>query len=325
MRNMPNFTASVVLYNTPEHQLKHLLDCIEKSSIRPTVYLIDNSPVPLNFPCFDLPWVVNIKACTNGGYGAGHNIALRQTIDHAEFHFVLNPDVYFGPHELEKMVSFMGYHSDIGQLMPRVSYPDGSPQYLCKLLPTPVDLLIRRFAGGPFRQLVRKRLEYFELRFTDYSQVMDVPFLSGCFMLFRTAALRVVGLFDERFFIYAEDIDITRRVHAQFRTVFYPGATIVHDHARQSYKDKRALWIHVQNLVRYFSKWGWIWDTERTMINRDTLRQFSKLQTGLHPVANTIEDERINGNFIETRSNNLNVATDRREQKVVDDTKNEAD
>src|ERR1700679_3188644 len=73
MRNMPNFTASVVLYNTPEHQLKHLLDCIEKTSIRPTVYLIDNSPVPLNFQCFDLPWGAIIKARQNAAYGVRHN------------------------------------------------------------------------------------------------------------------------------------------------------------------------------------------------------------------------------------------------------------
>ena len=52
---------------------------------------------------------------------------------------------------------------------------------------------------------------------------MDVPYLSGCFMLFRVAALRRVGLFDERFFMYPEDIDLTRRIHAEFRTVFFQG------------------------------------------------------------------------------------------------------
>jgi cellulose synthase/poly-beta-1,6-N-acetylglucosamine synthase-like glycosyltransferase len=87
---------------------------------------------------------------------------------------------------------------------------------------------------------------------------MDVPYLSGCFMLFRVEALRKVGLFDERFFMSPEDIDISRRMDAEFRTVFFPGATIVHDHARESYKSMRSMWIHAENLIRYFNKWGWI-------------------------------------------------------------------
>ena len=103
-------------------------------------------------------------------------------------------------------------------------------------------------------------MERYELRFTGYRDVMDVPYLSGCFMLFRTSALKRVGLFDERFFMYPEDIDITRRMNAEFRTVFFPGATIVHDHARQSYKSAKLLLVHVVNTVKYFNKWGWIRD-----------------------------------------------------------------
>jgi hypothetical protein len=117
-------------------------------------------------------------------------------------------------------------------------------------------------------------MERFELRFTGYNRVMDVPYLSGCFMLFRTAALRRIGLFDERFFMYPEDIDITRRMNAEYRTVFFPGATVVHDHARESYKSRRSLRIHVENSIKYFNKWGWIRDPQRSRVNRETLRQF---------------------------------------------------
>lgn len=117
-------------------------------------------------------------------------------------------------------------------------------------------------------------MEQFELRHSNYDKIMDVPYLSGCFMLFRTSSLRRIGLFDERFFMYPEDIDITRRMHAEFRTVFFPGATIVHDHARESYKSASALWVHLYNLAKYFNKWGWAWDSERERVNRATLRQF---------------------------------------------------
>jgi len=235
---------------------------------------VDNSPLSAEQPVFHDPRITYIKAQRNLGYGGGHNVALRRTLEFSEFHFVLNPDVHFAPLELEKMICFMRENADIGQLMPSVVDEGGNHQYLCKLIPTPVDLILRRFARGPLRSLFRKRMERFELRFTGFNRVLDIPFLSGCFMLFRMAALRRIGLFDERFFVYAEDIDITRRMNAEFHTVFFPGACIVHGHARESYKNTRSLWIHMVNSIRYFNKWGWIRDPERSRVNRETLRQF---------------------------------------------------
>jgi GT2 family glycosyltransferase len=267
-------TASLVLYNTAKHQLDRLWESIQQSTVVPHLYVVDNSPKATQHPVFNESRVTYIKTAGNLGYGRGHNIALRTVLKSSEFHFVFNPDIYFGPEELEKMICFMRANGSVGQLMPKVLHQDGSLQYLCKLIPTPADLLLRRFMGGPFKSLLRKRMERFELRFTGYSRIMDVPYLSGCFMLFRVDALRKVGLFDERFFMYPEDIDISRRMNAQFRTVFFPGATIVHDHARDSYKSMRSMWIHIENLVKYFNKWGWIRDSQRSQANRETLKQF---------------------------------------------------
>jgi GT2 family glycosyltransferase len=271
---MSDITASVVLYKTPPAQILRLYECLANSSCRPYVYVIDNSPAPTTLPFEMPPWITYIHSEANLGYGAGHNVALRQILGSSKFHFVLNPDTSFAEGELEKMVTFITQHPDVGQLMPKVIYPDGSLQYLCKLIPTPADLLLRRFMIGPFKRLAQRQNQRFELRFTGYDRQMDVPYLSGCFMLFRTSALQQIGLFDERFFMYPEDIDITRRVNAQFRTLFFPGATIVHDHGRESYRNVRALWIHVRNLVKYFNKWGWFHDPARSQVNRAVLAQF---------------------------------------------------
>ena len=267
-------TASVVLYNTPKDQLDRLIDCTARSSQKLHLYLVDNSPRFVDSTLFHLPGVTYIKAKANKGYGAGHNIALRESLKISDFHFVLNPDISFGPEELGKMVRFMENNPSVGQLMPKVVYPGGRTQYLCKLIPTPADLFLRRFALGPLKALASKKIEQFELRFTGYEREMDVPYLSGCFMLFRMSALKHIGLFDERFFMYPEDIDITRRMHAEFRTVFFPKAIVVHDHAQESYKSKRALLVHIINLIKYFNKWGWIWDEQRTKINRKVIQQF---------------------------------------------------
>lgn len=270
---MSRITASVVIYNTAQDQLARLLACIQRSSLGLQTYVIDNSPHPVDMPCLHQPETTYIRAGKNLGYGAGHNIALRKTLDSSDFHFVLNPDIYFEPGELEKMIRFIENDSDIGQLMPKIVYPDGSLQYLCKLLPTPADLMLRRFASVPLRGLGRASMDRFELRHSSYNQVMDVPYLSGCFMLFRTSVLRRIGLFDERFFMYLEDVDLSRRAHAESRTVFFPGATVVHDHARESYKNGRALWTHIRSAISYFNKWGWFRDPERTQVNAGALQR----------------------------------------------------
>ena len=268
---MTTITASIVLYNTNESQLSRVLDCIIQSTVFDRIILVDNSPTKLPSKLMHLPHLTYIHVGKNLGYGAGHNIAIREIIDQSEFHFVLNPDIYFEPVAIHQMIGRMRQDESIGQLMPKVVYPDGSLQYLCKLIPTPFDLIIRRFLRGSLKELARKKVENFELRFTGYNREMDVPYLSGCFMLFRISALKKVGLFDERFFMYPEDIDITRRMHAQFRTLFFPDATIVHDHAQESYKSKKMLWIHLFNLIKYFNKWGWFFDVERKKVNAYTL------------------------------------------------------
>jgi hypothetical protein len=175
--------------------------------------------------------------------------------------------------EFEKMLKFMEQDPAVGQLIPRVIYPDGGLQYICRLLPTPLELFLRRFSLGFFRQTVRRWIERLELRFSGYNTIMDVPYISGCFILFRVSAVQKIGLFDERFFMYMEDVDISRRMHTEFRTVFFPDATIVHDHSRASYKSIWALWRHIHSMIQYFNKWGWVWDVQRTKVNREALRR----------------------------------------------------
>jgi GT2 family glycosyltransferase len=136
------------------------------------------------------------------------------------------------------------------------------------LLPTPVDLFVRRFLPDRF---TRKRQYKFELRATGYNKIMEVPFLSGCFMALRTKALEQCGLFDERFFMYGEDIDFSRRINEQFKTMFYPHVSIVHGYEAASYKSLKMLKIHTQSIIRYFNKWGWFWDMRRDETNKRIL------------------------------------------------------
>jgi GT2 family glycosyltransferase len=206
----------------------------------------------------------------NKGYGAGHNIAIRmvQKIG-AKYHVVLNPDLEFEPDIIDKIVEFMDSDDTIAQVMPKVLNQRGELQYLCKLLPTPMDLFFKRFLQEKY---TKKSLIRYQLKFTDYNKQMNVPYLSGCFMFFRASAFRTVGLFDERFFMYPEDIDMTRRMHKVYKTIYYPEVSIIHAHKAGSYVSRKMLIIHIMNMIKYFNKWGWFFDHERKIINANILK-----------------------------------------------------
>jgi GT2 family glycosyltransferase len=206
------------------------------------------------------------------GYGAAHNIAIRESIyDDIPYHLVINPDIILTKEALETMLLFIAQHSEVGSLMPRVIYPNGQLQRLCKLLPTPMDVFGRRFLPAKWMQ---RRNQTYELHASGYDRLMNIPYLSGCFMLLRTQAVQQARLFDERFFMYPEDMDLTRRIHRDYLTVFFPHATIIHNHEKASYKSLKMLWIHMVNMCRYFNKWGWFCDKERTLFNQTAIREY---------------------------------------------------
>ncbi len=265
-------TASIVTYQTDPKQLRTVVACAANSVVD-RIYVVDNSPAPTlsDFARSLSPKIEYTHGQGNVGYGAAHNIAIRQAMTlGAKYHIVLNPDIQFNPDDIQKIAEYMDRNPDVGHTMPRVVYPNGELQYVCKLIPSPADLIFKRFLPSSW---TNRSMRKFQLKFTDYNHEMNVPYLSGCFMFFRIAALKDVGLFDERFFMYPEDIDITRRIHEKYRTMYYPAITIVHAHAAESKTSKKMLWIHITNMIRYFNKWGWIFDSKRTATNKTLLKE----------------------------------------------------
>lgn len=271
---MKDLSASIVVYRSPANILAQTIHSFLSCTQESRLYIIDNSPTDqLKYLAYN-PRITYIFNSRNLGFGAGHNISLRLAMEQSKYHLVLNPDVYFDPGVLKRLYQFMESNTDIGQVMPKVLYPDGRLQPLCKLLPTPKTLVIRRFFGF-LKSFLNKENYTYELHFSGYDKIMDVPFLSGCFMFLRTDALKKVGLFDERFFLYTEDTDLSRRIHKYYRTVYYPDVAIYHYHQRGSYNNPWLFWCSIKSAFSYFNKWGWAIDEERETFNNKVLQKLS--------------------------------------------------
>jgi GT2 family glycosyltransferase len=274
---MKDLSASIVVYKNAVEILEKTIQSFLRSTLDSKLYIVDNSPTDRLKALVNDPRIVYRFNNKNVGFGAAHNTVLREILNETNYHIILNPDVYFEEGVIQKLYAFMDQHSEIGQVMPKVLYPDGRLQPLCKLLPTPQTLIKRRFFNFYKSSLERENYRY-ELRFSGYDKIMDVPFLSGCFMFLRTEALKKVGLFDERFFLYTEDADLSRRIHKHYRTVYFPQATIYHHYQRGSYRNFWLTWCNIKSAIRYFNKWGWLNDSEREFFNQRTIQQLAEIR-----------------------------------------------
>lgn len=270
-------SCSVVSFHNPPEQVAQTLHCVAATPGNITLCLLDNSRTDVLAATAREAGARYVHLPSNPGFGAAHNIAIREAIAGGyDYHLVLNPDIAFGPEVIPALAAYMHSHPDVGLVMPDIRYPDGRRQHLCKLLPNPVDLLLRRFMPSLYRS--SGRLATYELHRSGYDRVMDVPSLSGCFMFLRTSVLRQVGGFDEGFFLYMEDFDLSRRVGRIARTVFYPAVSVTHEYQQGSYKNASLLRHHLRSAFRYFNKWGWLFDAERRSVNRRTLRALAQPQ-----------------------------------------------
>ena len=260
-------TCSIVLYRNPAEQVRKAVESFLHCSGKIKLYLVDNSGEDTLRYEFIHPRIEYIFTGENLGFGAGHNLAIKKSLGESRFHLILNPDVEFKEGTIEQIFDFMKQRSDIGLVMPKVIYPSGQLQFLCRKLPAPADLIVRRFCPKPLKYFFKRLLDRYELKHMDYDSIMQIPNLCGCFMFVRTAVFEQVGMFDERFFLYFEDTDLCRRINEYYRTVYYPTVSVIHTYSRASYRDRKMLMHHLVSSIQYFNKWGWFNDSKRNLIN----------------------------------------------------------
>ena len=207
-----------------------------------------------------LPPLRTIQSPQNGGFAAGNNLGIKTA--RGEYVLVMNPDIAVVAGGLEKMVALMEQQPEIGVVSPKLINPDGSIQDSCRRFPSWPMPLYRRTALGKL-PWAKKKLGYYLMADWDHASSRPVDWLFGACLLLRRSAFEKVGLFDERFFMYFEDLDLCRRFwEAGYSVYYFADVELVHYHQRLSAERggviglfNRAGRIHLMSGVKYFAKY----------------------------------------------------------------------
>ena len=251
-------TISIVNWNTRDELRECLRSALAQDDVQLELIVVDNgsSDGSAEMVRSEFPDIVTlISNSANLGFGAAHDQAL--TIARGACALLLNPDCRFlSTDVLAKMAAYMDANADVGLLGPKILYPDGRLQYSARRFPT-------MFAAG-FRHTILGKLfpnNRFVRRYmmTDWAhdRIADVDWLSGSALMARGDMCRQIGLLDERFFMYCEDVDWCKRAHrAGWRVVYYPEVSISHRIGASS--DQNPIPMikqHHKSMLRYFLKY----------------------------------------------------------------------
>ena len=260
-------SACIVVYNGAEEALRAaqtVLDCTRRHPL--TLYLVDNaspdgSGQRLTRAAADgtlrtAPGQQVQVLCRtqNGGFGTGHNTVL--SLLHSRVHFILNPDIQLTADTLSDLADWMAEHPDAVMARPGLRFPDGRPQSLplrrCALRP----MVYRQL---PFLKFWEKYNRAYLMEGEDLSAPVEIEFCTGSFSAVRTAEFKAVGGFDEHYFMYVEDADLTQKMRTKGKAYLVPQYTAIHAWHRAAHRSLKPFLWQLRSLLRYFSKWGFAW------------------------------------------------------------------
>jgi N-acetylglucosaminyl-diphospho-decaprenol L-rhamnosyltransferase len=252
-----DLSVSVVSYRTPA-LLRQCLGALERerAQMDMDVTVVDNASGDgsAEMVAEDFAWVRLIRNDRNLGFGAAHNQALR--IAEGRYVLILNSDATPRVGALQALVGFLDAHPRVAVAGPKLRYPDGRVQPSRRRFPTVATLLfestqLQRF--WPDNAVLRRY--YMADRSDDEPQ--EVDWIVGACLCVRAQAAVEVGLFDERFFMYSEELDWCRRFHAAgWRVAYVPQAEVMHVEgasARLDYAARDRLFQ--TSKLQYAAKW----------------------------------------------------------------------
>ncbi len=251
MQEEKHITASIVVYKENLKVLENAIDSFLGSPLSKKLYIIDNSPSNEFKNKIQNDSVEYIYSNKNIGFGKGHNSILHKLTSENKYHLILNPDVRFHPEILEKLVLKMESNESFSMIAPRVLNSNNELLYTARRYPSLFELIFR------FLGIFKKFTIRGEYKNQNHKQSFSPDFVQGSFMLFKTEDLLRLEGFDERYFMYMEDVDICRKIDLSGkRKLYFPATEIIHTHRKGSSKEFRLFFIHISSIIKYFIKWG---------------------------------------------------------------------
>jgi GT2 family glycosyltransferase len=249
-----------IIVVTHQHRpfIERCLDAIDRvrTELPCEVFVVDNlsDDGTAELVAAKYPWVrlsIRDRRC---GFSDNNNFAIRQAT--GRYVLLLNPDTEIRPGALPALARFMDGRSDAGIAGAKLLTPDGAIQPSCRRFPTFGTFLVRR---TPLRFIMRSSPANARHLMLDRPSTgpLEVDWVLGACMFVRRDAIEKVGMLDEGFFLYVEDIDWCYRMGLQgWKTYWVPEAEIVHHHLAAS---DRALvgwhsWVHLKSMFRYWRK-----------------------------------------------------------------------
>ena len=241
---MIKISASIVIYNDKREILEKAIESFLSLGVEKELIVVDNSSIAsLKSFCEQLNDTQYLFLGKNTGFGKGHNIAFNSLKLRSNIHLILNPDIFFDAQEIESFLKWFRQDATAALAIPQVRYPDGTLQNVVRNIPTPLSLLKRKFICN-----------YGAIRIDD-NIIKEIPFAHGCFMAFKTEVFEKINGFDERFFLYMEDVDIWIRAKKFGSTVINTHYKIYHEHRKGSAKNLKLLLLHISSVLKFFRKY----------------------------------------------------------------------
>lgn len=202
-------------------------------------------------------WGERIRIIENGanrGFAWGNNRGIE--VARGEYNCLLNPDTIVRPGALAELVAFLDATPRAGFVGPKVLNPDGSFQRSAKRsIPTPLDAISKAlFLSRLFPH--SRRLARYETTFLDENQTQPIEACTGCCMMLRRAVIDEIGMLDEGYFLYCEDVDwFIRAKWAGWEVWYHPVAVIEHHHAySQSFRRYKTVRDFHDSMIRFHRK-----------------------------------------------------------------------
>jgi len=259
---MQDLAVIIISHNSKEF-LAPCLNTVQKAieGLTATVYVVDNGgdDGSDSFVRENFSWCEVIRSENNGGYSYGNNLGIKAAgfPDAGKFRYamLLNPDTETPPDAFRKMIAYMDSHADIGVLGPKLILENGSLDLACRRgEPTPATSFFHIF--GLAKIFPRSSLfARYNMTFLDENQTADVDSVVGACMLMRGEALAKVGVMDETFFMYGEDIDLNLRFkRLGCRVVYYPKVIIKHLKGTSTRKQPEKMIVAFYDAMKIFHR-----------------------------------------------------------------------